>query len=59
MSLPYDLYVSLLLQSLILDPFHIPNGPDDFGMGYMAGEEVEVERDCRYYNRWQHHFASS
>ena len=39
------LYVSLLLQSLILDPFHIPNGPDDFGMGYMAGEEVEVERE--------------
>ncbi|XXG59519.1 hypothetical protein AAC387_Pa04g1590 [Persea americana] len=39
------LYVSLLLQSLILDPFLIPNGPDDFGMRYMAGEEVEVERE--------------
>ena len=39
------LYVSLLLQSLILDPFLIPNGLDDFGLGYMAGEEVEVERE--------------
>ena len=44
MRLPYDLYVSLLLRSLILDPFLISNSPDGFGLGYMANKEVEVER---------------
>lgn len=40
-----SMYVILLLQSLILDPFLIPNDPDDFGPGYMPDEEVEVERE--------------
>lgn len=44
MTLPCDLDVSLLLQSLILDPFLISNSPDEFGLGYVANEEVEVER---------------
>ena len=45
MSLPYDLYKSLFLESLILDPSLLPNSPYDAEIGYVANEEAEVERE--------------
>ncbi|XXG89724.1 hypothetical protein AAC387_Pa12g1657 [Persea americana] len=44
MSLPYDLYVSLFLESLILDLSLLSNDLYDFGMAFVANEEWEVER---------------
>ncbi|RWR96595.1 hypothetical protein CKAN_02599000 [Cinnamomum micranthum f. kanehirae] len=44
MSLPYDLYVSLFLESLILDLSLLSNDLYDYGMAYVANEEWEVER---------------
>ena len=45
MSLPNDLYLTLFLESLILDPFLINNNLDESRMGYVAYEETEVERE--------------
>lgn len=44
MSLSYDLYVSLFLESLILDLSLLSNDLYDYGMAYVANEEWEVER---------------
>lgn len=44
MSLPYDLYVSLFLESLILDLSLLSNDLYDSRMAYVANEEWEVER---------------
>ncbi|XXG89726.1 hypothetical protein AAC387_Pa12g1659 [Persea americana] len=44
MSLPYDLYVSLFLESLLLDLSLLSNDLYDSGMAYVANEEWEVER---------------
>ncbi|XXG89727.1 hypothetical protein AAC387_Pa12g1660 [Persea americana] len=44
MSLPYDLYVNLFLESLVLDLSLLSNDLYDSGMAYVANEEWEVER---------------
>lgn len=45
MSLPYDFYLILFLESLILDASLLSNGLDEFEMGYVANEEMEVRRE--------------
>ena len=45
MSLPYEFYLSLFLESVILDLFFNYDGPDESRMGYVANEEAKVERE--------------
>ncbi|RWR77493.1 hypothetical protein CKAN_00598100 [Cinnamomum micranthum f. kanehirae] len=45
MSLPYDLFLSLFLESLVLDSFLVP---DESRMGYVASEEMNIEREVTH-----------
>ncbi|RWR83353.1 hypothetical protein CKAN_01210700 [Cinnamomum micranthum f. kanehirae] len=45
MSLPYNLFLTLFLESFILGPFLNNNNPDESRMGHVAYEEAEVERE--------------
>ncbi|RWR83352.1 hypothetical protein CKAN_01210500 [Cinnamomum micranthum f. kanehirae] len=45
MSLPYNLFLTLFLESFIPAPFLKNNNLDESRMGHVAYEEAEVERE--------------